>query len=343
MFWKNEETHIRVFDAYNYKQWLRCQVGGLSYTPGSPFNVNLGWTFRGYERCIPKIDISSIKQQFVTKVNSDSILYFDESSKFPRYKLTIGTNKRCIKPVKANFIVVNDFNKPFTISNSYYLFKNNINDYFMISENDYDMEFNRTLSNLINRVTPFQELGDLELVYSGPIMLLDKTNNYIFKWMNGDYTQSFITDENLDKQLNELCPEPTVEELNSIVEMLDSDDDSVVKLGTKMLSGYNVTKYPLTFRLILLTRNKWWMWTRSTVSTKQMVDSLHINGRNVSDNFSYALYYIEEDGFEYTAEDIALAKQVCIPMVENYLMEQWKNLSRNHYQFLPNHVKITAE
>ena len=47
-----------------------------------------------------------------------------------------------------------------------------------------------------------------------------------------------------------------------------------------------------------------------------------INGRNVSDNFAYALYYIEEDGFEYTAEDIALAKQVCIPMVENYLMEQ---------------------
>ena len=52
-------------------------------------------------------------------------------------------------------------------------------------------------------------------------------------------------------------------------------------------------------------------------NTKQMVDSLHINGRNVSDNFAYALYYIEEDGFEYTAEDIALAKQVCIPMVEN--------------------------
>lgn len=342
MFWKDSENHIKIFDIYSYRQWLSWQVGGLNYTPSPPFSINYSWSFRGYDRCIPKTDISSIKQQFVTKVNADSVLYFDESSKFPRYKLTISANKRCIKPVKADFIVVNDFRDPISISTRYCIFKNDI-DYFMISEGDYDSEFKTTLSNLINRVTPFQELGDLELVYSGPIMVLDKTNNYIFKWMNGDYTQSFITDENLDKQLNELCPEPTAEELNSIVEMLDSDDDNVVKLGTKMLSGYNVTKYPLTFRLILLSRNKWWMWTRNTVSTKQMVDSLHINGRNVTDNFAYALYYVEEDGFEYTAEDVALAKQICAPMVEKYLMEQWRNLSREHYQFLPNHVKITAE
>lgn len=51
-----------------------------------------------------------------------------------------------------------------------------------------------------------------------------------------------------------MCPEPTFDELCSIIDMLNSDDAAVVQLAIKTLSAYDVAKYKLTFRLILHTR-----------------------------------------------------------------------------------------
>ncbi len=51
-----------------------------------------------------------------------------------------------------------------------------------------------------------------------------------------------------------MCPEPTFDELCSIIDMLNSDDAAVVQLAIKTLSAYDIAKYKLTFRLILYTR-----------------------------------------------------------------------------------------
>jgi hypothetical protein len=51
-----------------------------------------------------------------------------------------------------------------------------------------------------------------------------------------------------------MCPEPTYEEMLSLLDMLNSEDASIVQLGVKMITGFNVEKYRLTFRLILYTR-----------------------------------------------------------------------------------------
>jgi hypothetical protein len=59
----------------------------------------------------------------------------------------------------------------------------------------------------------------------------------------------------LDKIINDLCPEPTYEEIESIVDMLNSEDAATVQLGVKMIQGYNANKYRLTLRLILCTRD----------------------------------------------------------------------------------------
>lgn len=74
------------------------------------------------------------------------------------------------------------------------------------------------------------------------------------KYLDGQYTKPFVTDVQLDKIICEMCPEPTYEEFNSVLDMLNSEDASVVQLGVKMLTGYNVEKYKLSMRLILLTR-----------------------------------------------------------------------------------------
>lgn len=169
------------FDIYAYRQWLRYNNGEITYQPGLPFSLCYSYRFRLYEIIIPKTDISGIKQQFITKVAPDSVLYFDESSKFPRYKLTISTNKRCIKPAKAKFVVVDELSKPMCYLDTYYIFKNALGNHYLISESAYDEAFRCNLKTFINQINQIQEIGDLELVYSGPIMLLDKSNNYIFK------------------------------------------------------------------------------------------------------------------------------------------------------------------
>ena len=51
-----------------------------------------------------------------------------------------------------------------------------------------------------------------------------------------------------------MCPELTYQEISSIIEMLDSEDASVVQLGMKTLTAYNASKYKLTLRLILCSR-----------------------------------------------------------------------------------------
>ena len=86
-------------------------------------------------------------------------------------------------------------------------------------------------------------------------MCFDKDSLYLARYALGSYNLPYITDNNLDKVICDMCPEPTYEEILSLIDMLDSEDASVVQLGVKMLTGFNVEKYKLTFRLILYTRS----------------------------------------------------------------------------------------
>ena len=54
----------------------------------------------------PKKDLSQISKLEAKTVQPESVLYFDPGSGFPRFKLSLTDNKRCIKLDKANYIVV---------------------------------------------------------------------------------------------------------------------------------------------------------------------------------------------------------------------------------------------
>ena len=97
--------------------------------------------------------------------------------------------------------------------------------------------------------------GTPKIIYQGKVTSYTKDSLYLAKYADGTYTKPYITDEQLDKIICNMCPEPTYDEFISILDMLNSEDASVVQLGVKMIAGYNVDKYKLSMSLILQTRS----------------------------------------------------------------------------------------
>lgn len=54
----------------------------------------------------PKKDLSVISKLETKTIKPGSTLYFDAGSGFPRFKLSMSDNKRCIKVAKGDYIVV---------------------------------------------------------------------------------------------------------------------------------------------------------------------------------------------------------------------------------------------
>ncbi|MBO7693462.1 MAG: hypothetical protein J6T10_12600 [Methanobrevibacter sp.] len=104
-------------------------------------------------------------------------------------------------------------------------------------------------------MSKYHYFSNVKQIYKGRLSTFDKDSVYLAKYADGEYTVPYITDNELDKIICGMCPEPTYDEVTSLIDMLNSEDASVVQLGVKMLTGFNVEKYKLTFKLILYTRS----------------------------------------------------------------------------------------
>jgi hypothetical protein len=125
---------------------------------------------------------------------------------------------------------------------------------YLIDQDDYHAWFSGNFTNFINSVSKYKSFSNPSIAYQGRVTSYGKDSVYWAKYADGEYTLPFITDNELDKVICGMCPEPTYEEICSLIDMLNSEDASVVQLGVKMITGFNVEKYKLTFKLILYTR-----------------------------------------------------------------------------------------
>ena len=177
---------------------------------------------------------------------------------------------------------------------------------YFVEKDEFNTYFNGNLSTFCSRISKYQKLENPNIIYTGRLAGYDKHNVYLAKYLDGEYTIDYITDVDLDKIINKMCPEPTYEELSSIVDMLNSEDAATVQLGVKMIQGYNVDKYKMTLRLILCTRQNWWLYTRNTVGTKQLMETLNLDRYKIQEAFQYGCRYVAKDGETYTIEDVQI-------------------------------------
>lgn len=136
--------------------------------------------------------------------------------------------------------------------------------------------------------------------------------------MNGTYT-NLITDEEVDKAINQGFDLITEDDISSICDMLDSPDTSTQGLGLKMLSGYNVQATPLTIRTMLgirphLARLSEW----KSVGVQQVVNSINLTSFGSFPSNIYGLLKPSKLG-EYTDYDKNLCKRLYLIAIKQMM------------------------
>ena len=337
MYWKDTD---KICYHFNYNNLYYNNVNNAQLNVFENRRYWYEFITNGY--CYPRQKLSDISSNFeVMTVKPESKLFFDPGSGFPRFKLGLTDNKRCIKTTKADYIVVSG-KKDYKTPDAEHVVLEDDNGVYIINKDEWDQWFSGRLDVFINGVCAYKTFKDVKVIHIGRLTSYAKDSVWLAKYAEGEYTLNYITDVNLDKQICSMCPEPTFDELCSIIDMLNSDDAAVVQLAIKTLSAYDIAKYKLTFRLILYTRRGWYEYSKNLVATKQLIETLGLNRYYVYDDFAYGAKYADDQTDTYTIEDIALSKQIGLKLTQEWLQKMYKdNFQNANYRWLPNERKVT--
>lgn len=216
------------------------------------FGTNLG-IYSGYYY-VKNTTLKSIKNklQNITdkqEINLSATLYFDKGCTFPRFKLQETDFKRCVKPSKADYIVIpRDILKDCTNYSVDPKFKYKFeydNCEYLVST-----EFYSFYTNLRELCVP---IDFQDLVYCSTKSVAQTLYNIKFV-----YDKPFIYEDDLELLISKDLEKLDEESLMSIYDMLKSSDESSIELGCKLLSSFDVFEVPLAISMLLfLTQNNW--------------------------------------------------------------------------------------
>jgi hypothetical protein len=215
-------------------------------------------------------------------IEDGSKLYFDPSSKFPRFKLEDKPYKRVIKQKSSDYTVIKGICRPNEINTTYssqyflwefedalYLAPTNfvcysmkIDEFVLKYNTFYREQFAKNVENseryrefksafeLKNRVLP----DTFRIVY-----LFDLGKNKIWADIYNDiFTNKYIFDSTLDSIVSKTNPKLDEDTVDQIIGLLNSPDSESQVLGLKMLSLSDYMSEPNLAKFILYkTKNNW--------------------------------------------------------------------------------------
>lgn len=190
-----------------------------------------------------KNDISTVKS-----IPDKSKLYFDKSSKFPRFKLEQTEYKRCIKIDKADYIVAKAI-KPRVNYPIYTCIIETPDGYYGSREGITKTECHELLNIDIDSIIIHKDSMTCKLT-QGEITYLNCITN--------KYSIPMILDDDLNNIVDNINPILTIDDVDQIYAMLKSSDSETSGLGLKLLTNYNISETPCSVRFILgSTHNDW--------------------------------------------------------------------------------------
>lgn len=226
-----------------------------------------------------------VKNLIKSKINTNPIssfkkVYFDKLCKYPRFKVKELTSiSRSLKPLNVDSCIITpiefqEYNYWYKGKLKYDIlvgFSKSSNSYYFINETDYSYsnstlevfykqklsQFpnldpqNSLLSALIaDKILPIDTIP----YYQGKIIVL-KNNGY--EYVNNiinNYTK-ITYDTELDKFINTNLQKLTSSDIKEIDKMLKSSDDTVVGMGMKLLSNFDIDSSRCTLAILIL--NNW--------------------------------------------------------------------------------------
>lgn len=201
--------------------------------------------------------------------------------------------KKTLNPWTADVIIVPQSSKDYFYVNDVALFVNDtVKMVVIMSASDYVKRFNKgtALRHImlyqvnIKNIEFRSDLGyspiamlDSTLEYCGPLARVEKSNSYIIDLLNHTVpTEKTVFEDTIMKSLGNTENKPTLENLISIRDMLDSKDSDVVTSALKALASMDYVNYPNSVITILRDNIYNWRYNSAVTSTsvKYMLKSL---------------------------------------------------------------------
>lgn len=269
--------------------------------------------------------------------NSNYKAYFTPSSEFPRFKLEGSKFSRCLKPEKADYVVIGSKYGYYSLDswsllykgeNKYYMFRSN-NLYSTRYQKDsqellYDTNLKGFISQYKSKIFP----EDVEFVTDCTNYNLIYGLGKVIDLLVNNTSINIIMDKTLDNIINNNFDILNSETYKTICDMLDSEDIATRGLGLKMLTGFNVSKTPNAIRFMLGIReckvrnlNEW-----NSVGVEQVKNSIGWRGFGSFPNRMYNI--IPRDSDPITEEDKLLIKDVYKNGCEYYIDRAIEELKR---------------
>ena len=248
---------------------------------------------------------NTIKSKINNNISVSDKLYFDANCKFPRFKLASKNMKRTIKINNADKIVLSKYTPTYYKTSSGWL--KNVKPYLVYSpsEDTYyymsnvrDLSYDRSCNKRIEKFntnykkyssTGHQtELYDIlkytQIIPNDAFVLQDEVyllNERDYKYIDNiinNYMQ-IIYDTELDKFICDGLLPIGEDDINTLYSMLSSNDSSIVGMGLKLLSSYDINSDPMAIVILL---NKYWNRIErndavKSVGFQQVLTSLQIN------------------------------------------------------------------
>lgn len=253
--------------------------------------------------------IKDNKVQTITTLKDNAVLYFTKSSKFPRFKLSDTSYKRCTKIDKADCIIVNYDS---------YVYRNNIYDLIETDDVYYITTYiipNLELTQLLN-TSKYTIRSDIKVYVNlsiRQITYLDILSNKI--------TKPIMTDNDLNKIIDNKNPILTTDDVDQLQTMLTSSDTETVALGLKLLTNYNTSETPYSIRYLMISTYRYWKHNnaRTSVAIKNLIDNLNIIQREVRFPNILNLVINDQNLNVVTNEtDLKLLKHMLLDTVKKY-------------------------
>lgn len=274
-FGDTEHSYIWYGADFYSSSYLCYKNGKIVTTPVTAKGIYLGDS-----TCINN-EINS-KHRIGSQLNLKKI-YFDPTSKYPRRNLNSLTNiKRCLDPSKADAIVISDKISFETyevsslvsskkIKDVLILYSSSKNCYYFIDyiidkildpdkSSYFNSVFNKYKDPNLERLYGWASMlingsvlpNDCKQIYYGSVVLLSNIKEVEFI----ENLQTKYSDIMYDSDLNEIVAnnqlELTEDSVVSLGKMILSTNLDDVTLGIKLLSSYNIKKYPCIISIYIL-------------------------------------------------------------------------------------------
>lgn len=270
-------------------------------------------------------------------------IYFHPKSKFPRFKLMGTDYKRTIKLDKCDCISVPDV--PDKWIDTYPIMRlykdKNSSNLYGIAKSVYDSCFANE-KHFLECVKLWNKV-DLEFVQITFIAEVDTENSFVIDVLLGKYKKPVITDTMLDLEISKNLPVISESDIDSIDSMLGSSDKSVVEMGLKLLTGFNVFKTPTIIKTLLykhwgvVNLNK----SFNSVAVRKMLNSIDADRKYIGQFPNWA-YAIADPGDKFSDYEVAQVGRLLKPLFKEYVEKNSLRLKEPNAPFIPN-IKIVVE